>query len=242
MSRRAIRALTALSLVLAALAGPRVTFAAKPDPTVLMQRVDRAMQHIRSFHTAGQHTSTDPSARLGVSIAGDCQSPETAAMPVLASAWVHGRYAEARKPARQVDVSYVLQGQTSPVAGHAWVRSAATHEIWIGESLDAGIDQAYARQICPALVRETYIHGYFLGGLGRTAQPEVVGRATVQGFSTWHVRRVLGFAIDLYVDAHTYQLRRMVLSGNIGTTWQQTFDYSAFNETVDVTSPGIGGK
>jgi hypothetical protein len=147
---------------------------------------------------------------------------------------VYGSYAERGKPLRSVDTHYVLSGQTSPPSGYAWSRLGSAGG-WKGQPFDDTVYRAYAREICPALVR-SYVYGY-LNLADRSIQRQNLGLESVRGHSTWHVREVLGFTLDFYIDAHSYRVRRLVLSGNIGTTWKQVFEYSRFNQPVAIVMP-----
>lgn len=235
----------ALFLALSGLYAPRAASAshpaAQPDPTKLLQLADRAMQSVHSLHTSGRHTSADRSLRFDATIVGDCASTEQSHLPVQIGTWVRGSYAQTGKAVQPLDSHYVLAGQVSPPTGRAWWRSAGTHNAWKPVPFGELVDQAYARQICPSLIRAAYLHSY-LAQTGRSIQRQNLGLQTIQGYSTWHVREVLGFTLDFYVDAHSYQLRRLILSGSLGTTWQQTFDYSRFNQPIGLKLPTSNGK
>lgn len=229
-----------LSLALPAVHTPSITSAAgphgQPDPANLLGRADTAMQSVHSLHAVGRHTSTDRTSHLDVRIVGNCSTAAGTGIPFKAGARIRGIYAPADKPARPINIRYALTGRFSPPGGMAWHRSAGINAPWVHSAFDTAMNGAYTRQICPALIRATYIHGY-LSGAGRSPQRMNLGMQTIAGYPTWHVRQVLGYTLDYFIDAQSYEIRRLTLSGNLGTTWQETFDYSRFNAPIGVEVP-----
>jgi hypothetical protein len=59
------------------------------------------------------------------------------------------------------------------------------------------------------------------------------------GHKVWHLREHLWAKLDLYVDAASFRLRRLVLWDRPGPAirWQIRFDYSRFKAPLQINAP-----
>jgi len=216
----------------------------------LLRRADHAMASIYTLHTAGSRTYSDPSAQTSLHIRADCRSQNGIGLPVTARTLVFGSQTQAGR----IDEGYVIEGPALRVPGaaiRAWHRSLATSgrwrpiDIYRQWGLDSGLsdpvwfpDPAYLNQICPGLIRLTYLAKPI-----PAARHRVLGRQMLDGHQVWHLREQIWFKLDLFVDAGSFQLRRLVLwdgASQASIRWRIRFDYSRLNVPVRVTSPGGG--
>lgn len=94
-------------------------------------------------------------------------------------------------------------------------------------------------QVCPDVLRLTYL----TAPLGSTfAQHQVLGTELLAGHRVWHLREQLWFKADLFIDAGTFRLRRLLLWDHPGSSirWQVRFDYSRFNVPLHIAAPAGG--
>jgi hypothetical protein len=217
----------------------------------LLRRSAHAMASIHTLHAEGVHESVDSSAQLHLQIHGDCRSQAQNGIPVELRSLLSGSYTGEGRPPRRIDQGYILIGPVLPGthgALRAWRRSAATHGRWRsvdlfkqgwGGSSDPVFapNPAYSNQVCPDLIRPTYL----LSPLPPSyASHKVMGLQSLQGRRVWHLRERLYFKLDLFLDADSYVLRRLVLwDGDVHSPihWQIRFDYSRFNAPVHVAAP-----
>ncbi|GAC1403325.1 MAG: hypothetical protein NVSMB52_17330 [Chloroflexota bacterium] len=214
------------------------------DAKTLLRLSDRSMQSVHSVHAVGWHTSADAAAHLDVRIVGDCYSRWQGSIPIQAQTSVTGTYLEAHRPVRRINRSYLAIGDVSGAGiGHSWERPLDHPTPWIAmhEPFDTVLYVSYVHDVCLALFR-----GPLLTDLRDSRNSSVqrfnLGRQVLQGRTVWHVREVTGFTLDFFIDAQSYLLRRLVLSGNLGTTWRERFDYSGFNEVLHIQAPPSSGK
>ncbi len=219
--------------------------------TSLLHQVAAAMVSVHAMHADGIRSLVGSSAQLQLQIQADCESQSTRALPVSLHTLVSGRQSEVGR----IDEGYVIQGPLLPAphtVTHAWHRSVATHEAWRAVDLHTqpswwpssepvfDPDPAYINQVCPDVLRLTYL----AAPLDSTyTQHKVLGTELLAGHRVWHLREQLWFKADLYVDADTFRLRRLRLWNGAapGTRWQIRFDYSRFNVPVHIAAP-TGGR
>jgi hypothetical protein len=208
------------------------------------------MASIHTLHTDGIRTSVDSSAQLNLRLHADCRSQSGTGIPITARTLTSGWYAQA--PSRQqtdIGSGYVLVGPALPVPGRAiraWRRSPATHQQWLPVDLYRdpawnhmpydplfSPDPAYLNQVCPDLLRLTYL-----------ASPlpyhSVLGLRTLNGRQVWDLHEQPSFKLDLFVDARSYLLRRLLLWDGASTApshWRIQIDYSRFGAPLHFTAP-----
>lgn len=181
----------------------------------------------------------------------DCASRPGSALPVTLRTLSFGRQSEVGR----IDEGYIIRGPLLPAphaVTYAWHRSVRTHETWRAVDLHADPnwgpssepifepDPAYINQICPDVLRLTYLATPLSTS---SVQRLVLGAELLAGHRVWHLRYRAGFKADLYIDADTFRLRRLRLwnGAGSGTRWQIRFDYSRFNVPVHIASP-VGGR
>jgi hypothetical protein len=230
-----------------ALPTPTRTVPATPSFTTLLHRATVAMASVHALHADGIRTSVDSSSGQNLQIHADCASQPGSTLPVRLRTLVSGRQSEVGR----IDEGYTIQGPLLPAphgVTHAWHRSVATHESWRAVDLHTqtgwGLsdnpaftpDPAYVNQVCPDVLRLTYLTSPVGSPFARLA---VLGAEMLAGHRVWHLREQLWFKADLYVDAATFRLRRLVLWNGTspGTRWQIRFDYSRFNVPVNIAEP-----
>lgn len=155
--------------------------------------------------------------------------------------------------AGRVDDGYILAGPVLPgshAAIRAWRGRSPTGGGWhaidvfkqwrLDQDLSDPVwspDPAYLNQVCADLIRPTYLTAPL-----PSAQYIILGRETVNGHQVWHLRERPWFTLDLFVDAHSFRLLRLVLGDRPGSTsrWQDRFTYSQFNAPVHIALPTRG--
>jgi hypothetical protein len=217
-----------------------------PQPTAtgpdaareILRRARLALAFMRTAHAVGTHVAHDGSTRTSLQIASDCEST---GMPLSVRVRTHrwGTYSDALGK-RRVDESYILIGLAKN-GGREWSRSypAASWKTQardfnnLYEATSFGLDRTYAAQVCPGVIRQTY-----LSPAGRLSNLRVSGQETLRGRPVWVVHGRIGPAVDLYIDVGSFRLQRLVLSdGGSYSGWRVQFDYSRFNEPVHITAP-----
>lgn len=227
---------------------PVPTETSVPSPTLgpnfasLLRRAAQAEASVHALHATGQHTSVDSSAQMHLSVQADCRSTAGQGIRILARTLESGQ----QRQVGRIDRGYIIQG---PVLGslygavRAWYRSTARGQWHATDlrrqwSLDRGIsdpvwsvDPAYLNQVCPDLIRRTYLTAPL-----RFARHMVLGTTTVRGHTVWHLQEHLYFTLDLFVDAHSFRLRRFVLGDGARSAihWRVRFDYSSAKSSVHV--------
>jgi hypothetical protein len=229
-----------------ALPTPTPTVPSSQEFTTLLHRAATAMASVHAMHAEGIRTSVDSSAQLHLQIHADCGSLSGGPLPITLRTLSSGRQSEVGP----IDEGYIISGPMLPAphtVTHAWHRSVATHEAWRavdlhtqsswGPSTDPIFepDPAYVNQVCPDVLRLTYL----AAPLDTSVQYSVLGTELLAGHRVWHLREQLWFKVDLYVDAATFRLQRLVLWNGAAPAphWQVRFDYSRFNVPVDVAEP-----
>jgi len=215
--------------------------AGTPSFNDLLHRADFAMASVHTMRSTGSHTSVDYSAQMSLAIRADCRSQLGNGISIAARTLVAGRQSEAGR----IDEGFIIKGPVLPrphTPVHASYRSPATDGRWSSIDLykrwqlDEFIpdpvwtaNPAYLNQVCPDLVRLTYLAAPI-----PDAQQRVLGMQVLNGRQLWHIREHLWFTLDLYVDAQTFRLRRLVLwDGRASAShWRVGFDYSRFNQAV----------
>ncbi len=218
-----------------------------PSFASLIHRAAVAMASIHSMHAEGTRVSVDSSAQLHLQLHADCTSGPGSTLPVTLRTLFSGRQSEAGA----IDEGYILQGPLLP-APHtttaAWHRSSATHESWRSVDLhtqpawgltDAPIfspDPAYVNQVCPNVLRLTYLT---VLPAPSSIRQTVLGTTLLDGHRVWRLHDQQYFKADLYIDASTFRLRRLVLwDGSVRAAhWQIRFDYSKLNVPNHITAP-----
>lgn len=218
-----------------------------PGPSFddLLHRAARAEAAVHSLHATGQRTSVDSSAQMHLDIQADCRSSAGQGIPILARSLVTGRQSQQGK----IDRGYIVGGPVLRPAhrnDRAWFRSSATHGRWQATDLRrkwklaANVpdpvfspDPAYLNQVCPDLIRLTYLSAPLPG-----ARHTVLGATTIDGRRVWHLREHQYFNLDLFVDTRSFQLRRLVLwdGSPAASHWRVRFDYS--RATAPIHIPG----
>jgi hypothetical protein len=208
------------------------------------------MASVHALHAEGTRTLVDSSTQLNLQVHADCTSQPGSALPITLRTLISGRQSKVGR----IDEEYIISGPVLPAphsVTHAWHRSSATHEAWRAVDLHAqpgwGLsndpaftpDPAYVNQVCPEVLRLTYL----TAPLGSSyARHEVLSTTMLAGHRVWHLREQLWFKADLYVDAASFRLRQLVLwdQPGPGTHWQVRFDYSRFNMSAHIAAPTGG--
>lgn len=226
---------------------PTHTVPSSPSFMTLLHRVATAMASVQALHAEGTRTSVDSSTRQNLQIHADCSSQSGGALPISLRTLVSGRESRVGK----IDEGYIISGPILPAphtVTHAWHRSIATHETWRAVDLHTqpgwGLsdnpaftpDPAYVNQVCPDVLRLTYLTSAIGSSFARLT---VLGAEMLAGHRVWHLREQLWFQADLYIDAATFRLRRLVLWDGAAPSahWQVRFDYSRFNVPVHIAEP-----
>jgi hypothetical protein len=232
---------------------PSPTPTATPTPTPiptgpsfmeLLRHANRAMASVSTLHAEGSRTSVDSSSTWALRIQADCRSSSGPGLPIELRTVVSGRYSSGGQTGR-IDDGYSISGPVIPQSGSVTrvrERSAKTLGRWQRVNLQqqwgaVGLDDptfgpnpAYTNQACPNLIRLTYLAAPILPNPARW---RVLGLTTLAGHRVWHLREkeYYSVALDLFVDAGSYRLRRLLLSGRPSSTvhWEIRFDYSSFN-------------
>jgi hypothetical protein len=229
---------------------PTAAVPSSPGFTTLLHQAAMAMASVHALHAEGTRTYVDSSTRLNLQIHADCTSRPGSALPIMLRTLISGRQSEVGR----IDEGYIISGPVLPAphtVTHAWHRSIATHEAWRAVDLHTqsgwellndpvfAPDPAYVNQVCPDVLRLTYLAAPLDSSYARH---EVLGTTTLAGQRVWHLREQLWFKADLYIDTASFRLLRLVLWDRPSpvTHWRVRFDYSRFNVSTHIAAPAGG--
>jgi hypothetical protein len=212
------------------LTGPHTVDAAEssaslPTGSAVLRTSSAAMQRsLHAVHTEGRVQLHLAHQSAQSRLSGDCISKpgyQATQFSNRGSGFVNG-------------VLKMVDDRYRTVQRHTWRRSSITGNRWRRADSDQGA--LLALNLCPATLLMSMPGSAFIVSNARN-----LGAVTMHGRKIWHIQyRRSSFAMDFYVEQSTGNWIR--LEGYQGGPPQQheTFDYSAFNETVTIQAPEVG--